>query len=83
MISSDESLLSLVRDGLKYREKPTTKSAGSSIAALTSKKTNGVANARTQGQANLERLQEQANKGDRKAQDNLLVAKLNAMRSRR
>jgi hypothetical protein len=83
LISSDESLLSLVRDGLKYREKPTTKSAGSSIAALTSKKTNGVANARTQGQANLERLQEQANKGDRKAQDNLLVAKLNAMRSRR
>ena len=83
LISSDESLLSLVRDGLKYREKPTTKSAGSSIAALTSKKTNGVANARTQGQANLERLQEQANKGDRKAQDNLLVAKLNAMRGRR
>jgi len=83
LISSDESLLSLVRDGLKYREKPTTKSAGSSIAALTSKKTNGVANAKTQGQANLQQLQEQANKGDKKAQDNLLVAKLNAMRQRR
>jgi hypothetical protein len=83
LISSDESLLSLVRDGLKYREKPSTKSAGSSIAALTSKKTNGVANAKTQGQANLQQLQEQANKGDRKAQDNLLVAKLNAMRGRR
>lgn len=83
LISSDESLLSLVRDGLKYREKPSTKSAGSSIAALTSKKTNGVANARTQSQVNLQQLQEQANKGDRKAQDNLLVAKLNAMRSRR
>ena len=83
LISSDESLLSLVRDGLKYREKPSTKSAGSSIAALTSKKTNGVANARTQGQANFQQLQEQANKGDKKAQDNLLVAKLNAMRGRR
>ena len=83
LISSDESLLSLVRDGLKYREKPSTKSAGSSIAALTQKKTNSVANAKTQGQANLQELQERANKGDRKAQDNLLVAKLNAMRGRR
>jgi hypothetical protein len=83
LISSDEALLSLVRDGLKYREKPTSKSAGSSIAALTSKKTNSVANAKTQGQANLQDLQERANKGDKKAQENLLVAKLNAMRSRR
>jgi hypothetical protein len=83
LISADEHLLSLIRDGLKYREKPTTKSAGSSIAALTSKKSNGVANARTQDQQNLQQLQERANKGDRKAQDNLLVAKLNAMRSRR
>jgi hypothetical protein len=83
LISSDEALLSLVRDGLKYREKPSSKSAGSSIAALTSKKTNSVANAKTQGQANLQDLQERANKGDKKAQENLLVAKLNAMRGRR
>lgn len=83
LISSDETLLSLVRDGLKYREKPTTKSAGSSIAALTSKKSNNVANAKSQSQINLQQLQEQASKGDKKAQDNLLVAKLNAMRSRR
>jgi hypothetical protein len=83
LISADESLLSLVRDGLKYREKPSTKSAGSSIAALTNKKSNGIANAKTQGQVNLQQLQEQASKGDKKAQDNLLVAKLNAMRGRR
>ena len=83
LISADEHILSLIRDGLKYREKPQTKPAGSSIAALTSKKTNAVANAKTQGQADLQRLQEQANKGDRKAQDNLLVAKLQAMRARR
>jgi len=83
IISADEHILSLIRDGMKYREKPSTKSAGSSIAALTSKKTNGVANAKTQGQANLQQLQEQANKGDKKAQDNLLIAKLNAMRGRR
>lgn len=83
LISSDEQLLSLVRDGLKYREKPSSKSAGSSIAALTQKKSNGVANAKTQSQAQFQELQERANKGDRKAQDNLLVAKLNAMRGRR
>jgi len=83
LISADEHILGLIRDGLKYREKPSSKSAGSSIAALTSKKTNAMANARTQGQANLQDLQERANKGDRKAQDNLLVAKLNAMRGRR
>lgn len=82
LISSDEHILSLIRDGLKYREKPATKSAGSSIAALTSKRS-GIANAKTQGQANFQQLQEQANKGDRKAQDNLLVAKLNAMRGRK
>jgi hypothetical protein len=83
LISADEHILSLIRDGLKYREKPSAKSAGSSIAALGGKKTNSVANAKTQGQANLQDLQERANKGDKKAQDNLLVAKLNAMRGRR
>jgi len=81
LISSDEHILSLIRDGLKYREKPSSKSAGNSIAALTSKRS-GISN-KSQGQANLQQLQEQASKGDKKAQDNLLVAKLNAMRSRR
>lgn len=82
LISSDEHILSLIRDGLKYREKPSTKSAGSSIAALTNKRS-GIANARTQGQANLQDLQERAKGGDKKAQDNLLVAKLNALKQRR
>lgn len=82
LISSDEHILSLIRDGLKYREKPSAKSAGSSIAALTSKRS-GISNTKSQAQANLQQLQEQASKGDKKAQDNLLVAKLQAMRSRR
>jgi len=82
LISSDEHIMSLIKDGFKYREKPSTKSAGSSIAALTGKKSS-IGNAKTQGQANFQELQERANKGDRKAQDNLLVAKLNAMRGRR
>ncbi|CAB4127659.1 hypothetical protein UFOVP94_42 [uncultured Caudovirales phage] len=80
LISSDEHILSLVRDGLKYREKPTSKSAGSSIAALTQKRSSI---GKSQGSANLEQLQQAAKGGDRKAQDNLLVAKLNAMRGRR
>jgi len=82
LISSDEHIMSLIKDGFKYREKPSTKSAGSSIAALTNKKSS-LGNTKTQGQANFQELQERANKGDRKAQDNLLVAKLNAMRGRR
>jgi len=82
LISSDEHIMSLIKDGFKYREKPTTKSAGSSIAALTSKKAS-LGNTKTQGQVNFEQLQQAANKGDKKAQDNLLVAKLNAMRSGR
>ena len=82
LISSDEHILSLVRDGLKYREKPSTKSVGSSIAALTNKRS-GIANSKSQSQANFEQLQQAAKGGDKKAQDNLLVAKLNAMRGRR
>ena len=81
LISSDEHILSLIRDGLKYREKPSSKSAGNSIAALTSKRSS--ISGKSPAQANLQQLQEQASKGDKKAQDNLLVAKLQAMRSRR
>jgi hypothetical protein len=81
LISSDEHILSLIRDGLKYREKPNSKSAGNSIAALTSKRSS--ISGKSQAQANIQQLQEQASKGDKKAQDNLLVAKLQAMRTRR
>ena len=82
LISSDEHILSLIRDGLKYREKPSTKSVGSSIAALTNKRS-GIANSKSQSQVNFEQLQQAAKGGDKKAQDNLLVAKLNALRGRR
>ena len=81
LISSDEHLMSLVRDGLKYRDRPKAKSAGSSIAALTTPKRSG--NSISPGKDQLTSLQEQARAGDKKAQDNLLVAKMNAMRSRR
>lgn len=81
LISSDEHLLSLIRDGLKYRSKPQIKSAGSSIAALTQRKGGSAINAR--GKDDLSDLQEKARAGDRKAQDNLLVAKMQAIRAQR
>jgi len=81
LISSDEHLLGLIRDGLKYRDKPKTRSAGSSIAALTQRKGGSAINVR--GKDDLSDLQEKARAGDRKAQDNLLVAKMQALRAQR
>ena len=79
LISSDENLLSLVRDGLKYRGKPTTKSAGSSIAALTSRR-GSTQTTRDQSEG-MNRLREQAKAGDKKAGDNLLMQRLTQIRT--
>jgi len=81
LISSDENLLSLVRDGLKYRDKPSSKSAGASMAVLTNRK--GSSNSQKGANDNIEKLREQANKGDKKAADNLLVAQLQRIRAGR
>ena len=80
LISSDESLLSLLRDGLRYRDKPATKSAGSSMAALTSRKGSSTQRG---SDDNLSKLREQAKSGDKKAADNLLVQRLQSIRSAR
>jgi hypothetical protein len=81
LISADEGLLSLVRDGLKYRDKPTTKSAGSSMAALTGRK--GASAQRNGGDGDIEKLREQAKSGDKKAGDNLLMQRLQSIRGGR
>jgi len=81
LISSDESLLSLIRDGLRYRDKPTTKSAGASLAVLTQRK--GSTNTQKSADDNIAKLREQANRGDKKAADNLLVAQLQKLRASR
>jgi len=81
LISSDENLLSLIRDGLRYRDKPSTKSAGSSMAALTQRK--GSSSNTKGSNDNIEKLREQANRGDKKAADNLLVAQLSRLRANR
>ena len=80
LISSDESLMALVRDGLKYRGKPVTKSAGSSMAALTSRKGSSTNRSTEDG---MSRLREQAKAGDKKAGDNLLVQRLQQIRGGR
>jgi len=85
LISSDEVLLGLIRDGLRYRDKPTAKSAGASMAALTQRK--GTSNTQRGPNDNIEKLREQANSGDRRqreqAGDNLLMAQLQRMRQSR
>jgi len=80
LISSDENLLSLVRDGLRYRDKPTTKSAGSSLAVLTQRR---GSSAQKGGSDDLSKLREQAKGGDKKAADNLLTQRLTQIRGAR
>lgn len=81
LISSDEHLLGLIRDGLKYRDKPKAKNAGGSIAALTSKR--GGTQIQNNNQDEISSLRQKAQSGDKKAADNLLVAQMKAMRAGR
>ena len=81
LISADEHIVSLLRDGLKYRDRPRARQAGGSIAALTGKRsgTQIVDN----GKDEMSSLREKARGGDKKAADNLLVAQLRNLRSAR
>lgn len=81
LISSDEHILSLIRDGLKYRNKPTSKQAGGSIAALTHRR--GASLGGGKGQSDIESLRDKAKSGDKKAADNVLVAQLQSIRASR
>jgi len=81
LLSSNEGLLSLIRDGLRYRDKPATKSAGSSMAALTSRK--GSSQRNSTPDSEISKLREQAKAGDKKAGDNLLMQRLQSIRGGR
>ena len=84
LISSDEHLLALVRDGLKYRDRPKTKSAGGSIAALTNRKAGTAMPSGNQDQeSNLREKAKGRGKEATQAADNLLVARLQSLRSAR
>jgi hypothetical protein len=78
LISSDEALMSLVRDGLKFRNAAKPKSAGASIAQLTARKGSSTQRG---GDDGVSKLREQAKAGDKKAGDNLLMQRLSQIRS--
>jgi len=80
LISSDEALLGLVRDGLKFRNASKPKSAGASIAQLTGRKGSSTQRSSDDG---VSKLREQAKAGDKKAGDNLLVQRLAQIRGNR
>lgn len=79
LLSSDEYILGLIRDGMKFREGPKVKNAGGSLAA-TSKP---VARAKTSPTPASQQLQERAAKGDKNAARDLLATMLQANRTRR
>ena len=80
LLSSDEYLLGLIRDGMKFREGPkVVKNAGGSLAAVS--KT--VAKAKTTPEDQTSELQRKAQSGDKTAARDLLATMLAANRRRR
>lgn len=85
LVTADETILGLIRDGLKFRDRPQAKQAGNSIAAIT-RKTVTATPAVKSDEDNLNKLREQAKgsgKQAREAADNLLVAQLQKLRASR
>jgi hypothetical protein len=79
LVSSDEYLLSLVRDGLKFREGPKVKNAGGSLAAAGKQTAKG----KTSMPDPTEELQKRAEKGDKNAARDLLATMLSSNKQRR
>ena len=79
LVSSDEYILGLIRDGMKFREGPKVKNAGGSLAASN----RSVAKSKTSPTPATTQLQERANKGDKVAARDLLATMLAANKNRR
>jgi hypothetical protein len=79
LVSSDEYLLGLIRDGMKFREGPKIKNAGGSLAAAS----RPVAKAKTAPDNEVEKLQKQAKSGDKNAARDLLATMLAANKQRK
>lgn len=80
LVSSDEHILSLIRDGLKYRQGPKNiQNTGSSIAAATA----GQRRQTSPQPAKTQDLQERARSGDKTATRDLLSAYLIQQKSNR
>jgi hypothetical protein len=79
LVSSDEYLLGLIRDGMKFREGPKVRNAGGSVAAAN--KT--IAKAKTAPEDKATELQKKASAGDKNAARDLLATMLASNRQRR
>jgi hypothetical protein len=79
LVSSDEYLLGLVRDGMKFREGPKVRNAGGSLAATN--KT--FSKAKTSPDDRNSVLQKKADSGDKGAARDLLATMLAANKTRR
>ena len=85
LITADETILGLIRDGLKFRDRPQAKQAGNSIAAITRKTTGSTPNVKSE-EDNINKLREQAKgsgKQAKQAADNLLMQQLAKIRASR
>ena len=79
LVSSDEYLLGLIRDGMKFREGPKVRNAGGSLAAAGK----AVAKAKTAPEDKTVELQKKAQAGDKNAARDLLATMLASNRNRR
>jgi hypothetical protein len=79
LVSSDEYLLGLIRDGMKFREGPKIRNAGGSLAAAGKP----VAKAKTSPEDKTTELQKKAQTGDKTAQRDLLATMLASNKRRR
>lgn len=78
LVSSDEYLLGLIRDGMKFREGPKVRNAGGSLAAANTPK----AKAKTSQDTKAEELQKKAASGDKNATRDLLATFLASQKRR-
>lgn len=78
LVSSDEYLLGLIRDGMKFREGPKVRNAGGSLAAANQPK----AKAKTAQDTKAEQLQKKAASGDKNATRDLLATFLASQKRR-
>lgn len=79
LVSSDEYLLGLIRDGMKFREGPKVRNAGGSLAAAGKP----VAKAKTSPEDKTSELQRKAQSGDKTAARDLLATMLASNKQRR
>jgi hypothetical protein len=79
LISSDEYLLGLVRDGMKFRDGPQVRNAGGSLAAVKLQSSRS----KTSPDDKVTELQKKASSGDKNATRDLLSTYISANKSRR